>query len=55
MVCDKSLDPMVTLFAKQFPDIFPTGVTNRAITKAKVYKEQESNMEIQLFQNSSKK
>jgi hypothetical protein len=51
---DKSLDPMITLFAKQYPDVYPPDVTNRAITKAKIYEGLEPDMKNQLFQNSSK-
>lgn len=52
-VRDKSLDPMVSLFLKYYPKITPS-VTNRAITKAKFYKAQQSKIE-EMFQNCSKK
>lgn len=55
LVRDKALDPMVTLFVKQYPDLLPPKISNRAITKAKIYDGQETSMTEELFQNSSKK
>lgn len=55
IVRDKALDPMVTLFVKQYPDLLPPKISNRAITKAKIYDGQKPTMTEELFQNSSKK
>lgn len=53
-VRDKSLDPMITLFRKEYPQLL-VSTTNRAITKTTFYKEMESQMKACLFQDSSKK
>jgi len=55
LVRDKSLNPMVTLFVKHYPDLLPYKISNRAITKAKVYEDQQQRMDKEMFQNSSKK
>lgn len=56
LVRDKSLDPMVTLFRKQYPNLLPPLNSNRAFTKAKIDPGQKKQMEEELsFQNGSKK
>lgn len=54
LVRDKSLDPMVTLFRKQYHDLLPNYV-NRAFTKVKFSLLQKQEMSEELFQNGSKK
>ncbi len=54
LVRDNSMDPMVTLFRKQYPDLLPR-YTNRAFTKVKIEPAQKQKMEAELFQNCSKK
>lgn len=54
LVRDKALDPMVTLFRKQYPNLLPDN-TNRAFTKVKIDPGQKRQIEAELFQKCSKK
>ena len=53
LVRDESMDPMVTLFHKQYPDLLPP-YTNRAFTKVKIEPAQKQKMEAELFKSVPK-